>query len=369
MKRTFSSALAAAGLCAAMSLTACGTTEAAGGDGATQDAAVTGTDAAISDTGPADAVGDTGPKTDSTVADVPAADVPAAAKCTPVCGATEFCDVTGATPKCVAITCTLPSKWGTAGDGAIQKMSIIAVSGKDKDGKMQGCDLDGDGVPNNVLGKVIDLYKDLNKVLAEKVGDGTVILILEAPEFKADNSPFDFNVLIGDKDEANLACDVTSAAANCGYTVSKLSYDVEAKSGNCPAKITFPASKLTKEGALTAGGKNQKFVINIPVVGLNLKLTISQAQITGIVSDATSWKNTKSGRLCGVISKDDLNGAIDALPDDALKAIGDKATVKALVGSILKPDITLEGSDKPDAISVSLDFETIGGKISGVTAK
>ena len=303
MKRYFTPALAALGLCASIGLVACGTTDKNGGTVAVADAVDSvggGSDiSAAGDvkdtTGPgADSAGTDATGTDASGTDAAAApDVIAAKGCTPACTPTQFCDVTVATPKCVDIACTLPSKWGVAGNGLMQKMSKLKVTdnmvkamvgGVEKD-VLDGCDLDKDGVPNNVLGKVGTLYKDLNKTLNDKVVDGTVVIALEPLDYKTDNSPFDFNVLIGDVDASNAKCDVQSDSANCKYTVSKLSYDISKASGNCPSKVTFP-------GATINGGKLKAqataFVINIPVVGINLKLTISKPQVTDYVADGTS---------------------------------------------------------------------------------
>jgi hypothetical protein len=372
MKRYFTPALAAVGLCAAIGLAACGTTAGSTGTPGTTDTDTkAGTDAAIADStdtkAGTDATSDTGADTGVDAAkDVSAVVV----DCVPACTATQFCDKTGAAPKCVDIACTLPTKWGVGGNGLIQKMSKIAVTdqkvtigGKEY---LDGCDLDDDGIPNNVLGKVGSLYKDLNKTLNEKVADGTVVIALEPIDYKTDNSPFDFNVLIGDRDASDAKCDVQADGANCKYTVSKLTYDVSKASGNCPAKVTFAGAKVNGDKLVA---KAPAFVINIPVVGINLKLTITKPQVTATVSDKDAWKSTKAARLCGTISKDDLNAAIDAVPDDVLKQIGDKATVKSLVGSILKPDIDIDNDGTKESISVSLDFETVGGQITGISPK
>lgn len=382
MKRYFTPALAALGLCASIGIVACGTTsnQSATTTGAGTADTTTGSDiaatpdAAAVDTGPGGA--DIAPGTDAATQDTaaPKPDAVATKGCDPVCTPAQFCDLALATPKCVDIVCTLPSKWGVGGDGLIQKMSKLKVTdnmvtakvaGVDKQ-VLDGCDLDDDGVPNNVLGKVGTLYKDLNKTLNDKIVDGTVVLALEPIDYKTDNSPFDFNVLIGDVDASNAKCDVTSDSANCKYTASKLSYDISKPAGNCPSKVTFPGAKING-GKLLA--KASAFVINIPVVGINLKLTISKPAITADVTDGTSWKSTKGARLCGVITKDDLNAAIDAVPDDLLKSIGTKDSVKTMVGAILKPDIDGDADGVKESISVSLDFETVGGTITGITAK
>jgi len=274
--------------------------------------------------------------------------------CDSLCKPDEQCDV--ANKKCVKQICDFPKAWGPN----LQKMSKLAIAATDK-----GCDLDDDGKPNNVLGKIVSLYKEANTKLAETVADGTVVLILEPKGFKADGSKFDINLLIGDVDETNAKCDVTSETANCKYTITKLSYDgLTQTPGMCPALVTFKDATI-KSTVLAAGGEKQKFALNIPLAGINLKLTISQARLNGKVANDKEWVTTKTGQVCGVIGKKDLEAAIDAVPPELLAQIGDKETVKGLVNSILKPDIDTDDDDKPDAISVALDFETVKAQVTG----
>ena len=120
---------------------------------------------------------------------------------------------------------------------------------------------------------------------------------------------------------------------------------------------------------MAAGGNKQTFQLNLPLVGINLSLKISKAQISGTVTDKDNWKTTKDAKLCGVIGKEDLNKAIDAVPPELLEEVGfDKATVKSLVGSILKPDIDTDGDNEPDAISIALALETVAAEVTGYKA-
>ena len=278
--------------------------------------------------------------------------------CVPACAATgETCtpSADGKTFTCVKQTCKFPTTWGPN----LQKFSKLAISDVTK-----GCDLDGDGKPNNVLGKVVSLYKDANTQLAKTVADGTIVLILEAPGYKTDKTPFDINLLIGKFDKtATPACDPTTAT--CNYTITAASYNTAtAATGFCPALVTFPGAK-DDAGTLSTSGKDV-FQLNVPVVGMNLNLKITQASLQGTTADMTNWKGTTSGMVCGVISKDDLNAAIDAIPPDVLAQIGDAATVKSLVAGILKPDIALTPGGPKDALSVAIDFETIPANVTGM---
>ncbi len=280
------------------------------------------------------------------------------------CASGEICDVAadGGKGKCVKPTCELPKPEDFAANTNINKVSALKLL-SDK----EGCDLDDDGVANNVLGKIITLAATINDTISDSVKDGTIVILLAPNEFKTDGTAFTCDLLIGDIDPSTKDCDATKADA-CKYTVSTSSYDQLAKATKCPALVTFDPVKV-KDGKLTAGGDKQNFDLNLPVVGINLKLRISRAQLKGDQSDATAWKTTKSGMLCGVLSEDDLNAAIDAVPDEALASTGfDKATIKGLLPTILKSDIDTDGDGTNDAMSVALSLETFAASVTGFTA-
>jgi len=99
-------------------------------------------------------------------------------------------------------------------------------------------------------------------------------------------------------------------------------------------------------------------------------LTISQAQLLGTTADKETWKSTTAGQVCGVITKDDLVKALDAVPEEQLASLGGKTVVLGLLNKLLKADIvTPKSSDgKPDAVSVSLDFESGAGQFVAMTS-
>ncbi|MCO4762537.1 MAG: hypothetical protein KC502_13585 [Myxococcales bacterium] len=230
----------------------------------------------------------------------------------------------------------------------------------------KGCDLDGDQVPNNVLGKVVGIYPAANTALKDAVDDGTLILLFAPEKWLTNGQPFVTDLLIGDVASTSSGCK-PSGNTPCDYTVAPSSYDEFASGAICPAKVSFTPTTVNG-GQMKAGGNNQKFELDLPFVGVNLKLTITQAQITGSVTSQSAWMNTSSGMLCGVISKDDLNKAIDALPPAALQQTGfDKATIKSLVSSVLAPDIDTNKNGTKDAISVALGLETKAGKVVGLS--
>lgn len=379
MKRYFSQGIVLLSTCAALGLSACGSTEAGSGTTGTSDATAdsgpksettTGSDAtaendvaAAPDNGPA---ADTGPAPCGGPCVAPQICDAASNKCIDkpkpcggACKADEQCDVV--TNKCFTQTCKFPTAWGKD----IQKMTKLGIS---KAGV--GCDLNDDGKPDNALGTALASFKQVGDALTKAIADGTLVLALEPnnPGYKTDGSKFDINLLIGSVDPSNKDCDVTSATANCKYTVNPTSYNVKGAANTCPPLVTFTAATITSQ-ALKAGGKEQLFVLNLPVVGINLALTISQAQLLGTTADKDTWKSTTAGQVCGVITKDDLVKALDAVPEEQLASLGGKSVVLGLLNKLLKADIVTPKSPdgKPDAVSVSLDFESGAGQFVAMT--
>ncbi|MCO4764472.1 MAG: hypothetical protein KC502_23375 [Myxococcales bacterium] len=369
--------LMASGLAASMVLAGCGSDD--GGTGGTTTSADT---ASTTDSGSTQADG-AGAGSDAGTTDAGATDAGApdpCDKCTdnqecvdkkcvdkkPPCGGKcaegEICDLEK--DKCVKPSCTLPEAKTFTGNKNINKVTKLTIL-SDK----EGCDLDDDAAPNNVLGKIVGIYPAANTALGDAVKDGTLVLIMAPDAWKTDKTEFTTDLLIGDVDPSTKGCDAT-AADKCKYTVADSSYDqLFSGKGTCPAKVTFDPTTVDGD-KIKAGGDKQKFELNLPVVGINLKLTISKAQISGTVSDKTNWKDTKKGMLCGVLSKSDLDKAIDAVPADALKDTGfDKATIKSLIGSVLAADIDTDGDKTPDAISVALGMETMAATVTGYTKK
>ena len=405
MKRTFSQALVA--ICAAVGLSACETAAPVAATPAAGDAA------AVKDT--ADAGVGAGDTATDAAKDVSTTTDTAAAGCSPKCASGETCDTK--TKKCVApakpcdgkctaaqycdsvakackdVTCAYPTAWGKE----LQKISKLALTpekglvegttckddagcdtklaqkcntSKGKCEVLLGCDLNDDGKNDNVFGKVQGLY-DVNTLIKEKVADGTIVILFDPSKYVVDGTAFVMNMLFGALDEeANKGCDVLSATANCKYTVSKLSYDFKQTATTCPPLVVFDNTKVTK-GKMTAGGEKQVFSLNIEFSGIQLALKISKAQLFGAPTKDTVWETTKNGQICGVITKTDLDAAVDAVPDETLASAGlDKATVKGLIGGLLKPDIDSNPNDDnktKDAISVSLDFETVKAQVTTLT--
>ena len=386
MRQYFPRLLTVLGLVTAVSFAGCGSEAGSGAPSTAADAGTEkdtgsaepdgtagggGADAASSDAGNSD--------TGSTTTDAGAAPDPCAkckdnqvctdkkcvdkkVPCDGKCKAGEICDL--AKNKCVTPSCKLPDAKTFTDNKNLNKILTLKIL-SDKD----GCDLNDDGVSDNALGKIIGIYAQANDSIGKAVKDGSLVLLMSPDAWKTDKTKFTMDMLIGDVDPSTKDCDATDPA-KCKYTVSESSYNVlfDGK-GTCPAKVNFDPTVVDGD-KMTAGGNKQVFELNLPVAGVNLVLKISKAQFLGTVADKSNWKSTKDAMLCGVLSKKDLDAAIDAVPDEVLKGVGfDKATIKSLVAGVLKPDIDLSGDGESDAISVALGMTTAPVTVTGYTKK
>lgn len=378
MKRALSVTLTSVSLCIALAMGGCAAETGSGaGPAAATDTAVA-ADAAKTDTAAgvaADTVADTGPAAVDAAAEVAAPPCGGPCKadetcdaatnkcvakpkvgCDPACKAGEFCDL--ADKKCKAMTCKFPEKWGPD----VQKISALSLAPA-----AEGCDLDGDGKVNNALTKALATFqKQANDGLDKGVKDGSLVIAMETAGFKSDGTEFTTNILVGDVDASNKTCDVVNDTANCKYTASINSYDFKAATPACPPVVSFPNFKVDK-GAMTAGGPKQVFAFSLPITDIILTLKISQAKLQGEVAGTTKWEGTKKGLICGAVVKKDIEAAIDAVPDEQLAKLMDKATLKGLLATLLVPDIDVDGDGTKEAVSVAIKFETVGGQITGMT--
>ena len=282
--------------------------------------------------------------------------------CGGACKTGETCDQT--TPPGVCKAYTAPKSWGIGGDGKVQKVVKLAISAKasscdmvDAAGKLGA----SDGVGDNALAGAASL---IGSNLQDAVKKGSVVLIFEPKTYKFDGTEFMFNVLIGDQDPTDVAHDPTTAGGK--YTVKPESYDLtKCDATGCPSLVHFDKAAI-KGGKLSA--KADKFFLNLNISSISLALTISAVDFSGTAADATSWASTTGGRLCGYITETDLNSAIDALPDSLLQQFGGKDAVKKLIPSMIKSDVDSDGDGIKDAKSLSLDIDTLGGTVTGLTA-
>ena len=225
-----------------------------------------------------------------------------------------------------------------------------------------GCDLTGDGVINNVLGKAVGIYPAINDSFAEAIKDGSLNILFAPDHWNTSNTPFAMTVLEGLIAPSQTSCD-PSVTGSCDYLVPATNYESPATPGKlCPAKTAWFSTTISN-GQLRAKASQQQLPIALTFVGFLLPIVVERAQLRGSVAVGSTWKSLKDGLLCGVLPEADLHAAIDVIPDIGM----DKATIKSLIDGVWAPDVDTDNDGKPDAISLAFQVETAAANVVGCT--
>ena len=262
------------------------------------------------------------------------------------CGGGKVC----VSNKCSTPACTLPSKWDTN----VQKMIGFALAKAN-----EGCDLDGDGKPDNELAasSIVGGF-----LLGQLGGTADLATLLRAPAYSSKGSSFSIEQHTGGLDPGNKACAHNSTTGNCKYRVNASGLDVTKSGGQCPAKLTIPNAKVNGTAWTANGG-----TLNFPMFDGAATLSVQQLTWSGTVNSGTTWTQTSNGMVCGAVVLADLVAAIDSAPDSAFTQTGfDKATFKMFVELLLDTDLDTDGDGKKDAASAAFTFSTAAGSVVGV---
>jgi hypothetical protein len=271
------------------------------------------------------------------------------------CPLGSFC--AAASDTCQASACKPPVAFPN-----VQKISWLQIAESS-----DGCDLNADGKPDNVFGKLLKVYPAANTELQKSVNEGLFVLLLDAPGWDWGGQPFAVGAYLAELDPSNAGCSPTSPDANCKYTVDADNFAGGA-GGLCAPQAQISPVKITAGGAATGtiaggGALDQQLTIVLPVVG-GLDFTMSGVRLDGVVSGAKAWTSTSDGRICGVMTIEDFDKAMASIPADAWAELGlDEATIKAVIKAFLNPDVDLNGDGVPDAMSVALRFKSVLGQI------
>ncbi len=271
--------------------------------------------------------------------------------CGKLCSTKEWCDESATPGVCRADSA--PSAWGVIGDGKVQRVISLKLSDKTK-----SCDLDGDGALDNAFAGASSL---IGSSFQDQVKKGQIFWLFENKVWLSDGLPFTINLLNG-----HLAAAVQHPDwADQEVTVDATSYDQpKCTPSDCPPVTQFIDATLSK-GQLS--GTATVLYLPVQISSLRLLLKVTGARLAGTVTNAKSWASTSNGRICGYVTESDLAGAIDALDPDLANQFGGKAALQSLIPTLLKSDIDSDGDGVRDAKSISLDFETFGAKVIGVT--
>ncbi len=282
-----------------------------------------------------------------------ACDLAAGCTHTDACDGGKVCDK--ASGLCKA-PCALPTAWS-------QNVQVISKLEFLENG--QGCDLNGDGKPDNKMGNLISLYKDLNTAFKGAIQDGSRLTVLHAPQFTTSGAPFVIEEFDADLDPSQPACDVTAGGPPCKLRIKAASYERDSAKAICAAKHRLdPATAAA--GALKA--TSTAAAVWFLGVGQFLDMQAASSTWTGNVLGASQWQATTSGMVCGVIRKDAFKTALEAIPlDEVAVWMDDSPTVRSLIAGIIKPDLDLDGDGVKESISFAMTFETAPVLITGVS--
>ncbi len=268
-----------------------------------------------------------------------------------------YCDEAAGT--CQPTSCKKPVAFPN-----VQKVSYMQIAESS-----DGCDINKDGKPDNVFGKLLKVYPAANTELANSINESLFLFLLDAPAWDTTGKPFMVGAYLAEFAPASSGCSPTSPDANCQYTVDADNFAGSA-TGVCKTQALIgPVTGSVAGNDVAISGQSdpsQKMTIVLPVVG-GLDFSMSGVSIEGKVAASDAWTSTFDGRICGVMTVVDFDKALASIPNEAWAQIGlDKDAIKTIIKAFLNPDIDLNGDGVPDALSVALRFKSVKGQIVGV---
>jgi hypothetical protein len=288
----------------------------------------------------------------------------AIAECTE-CGNGATCSPAYAVPTCVRGTCEPKVAFGEG----VTKVVRLAVASLD-----EGCDLDGDGEPDNQLASVqqqIDLSAELQAAVDADIA--TVLFEPSVPDWGAilyggDEAPYRVATWFGTLAPESRACLPSSLEAYCAYTVSRASYDPASLEPSCAAWLTFDDVR-SKNASFASPSPGRSIDMVIPVgegswllqlLGARLEADASTARIEG-----PGLAPEIAGRLCAAVPAADLLLAVDTLPEATVTKYGGRELIRDYVARALEPDLDADGDGNADSVSMALRFVAVPARIVG----
>jgi hypothetical protein len=269
------------------------------------------------------------------------------------------------TPTCVKGTCEAQSSFST---GAV-KIVRLAVASLER-----GCDLDGDGDPDNQLA---DIQKqiDLSSELQAAIDTDRATVLLEPSDASwgaitlgGGADPYSVALWFGTLGPDSVACSPSALDAFCTYTVSRASYDPATLEPTCAPWLEF--DDVRAEGAALASpspGPALDMVIPLDpgrwllqLLGARLEATAFDALVEG-----EGLAPRLEGRLCAAVPKVDLLLAVDTLPPETIAKFGGKSVVRDYVDAALEADLDASGDGEADSVSMALEWTAIPARIVG----
>ena len=275
------------------------------------------------------------------------------------CASGFTCSPAFPAPTCVQGACA-PRDAFTDGTA---KLVSLAIAPRDR-----GCDLDGDGKPNNRIATLLTQI-DLNGELARAVEADRITVLLE-PDRAGWGAPGDalgVGLWFGTLAPQSRSCAPSDPAALCTYTVSRASYDPSAGAGACPTWLRFPGVARTVDAVASTSGSALDFVV--PVGGGSWLLQLLRARIDAKIRAAEvsgpGLGPRLDGRLCAAVPKADILLAVDTLPPDTLAKFGGADLVRTALDLNLKADLDIDGDGAADSVSAALEWTAVPARIVG----
>ncbi len=242
----------------------------------------------------------------------------------------------------------------------VVKATLLQLGTKGTPG--QGLDVDlnpNTCTPSNNCSGGIDntlsvLHSIVNENLEYEVNAGGLVLLFELMNPTTDGSEFELRLYPGKK--ADWGCDHTQAG--CPYVI-----DDAGLNEDCGPLVSIPAT--ISNGKLSAGGPGSSFFLSIPLFGNTyLAVQLYDGAVTGDVSLSGNDVTITNGVVGGAVPKAVFISALELVPDGQLPA--PKETIAQLLDVLVTEDIDTGPPAGPDAASIGLRFEAVGGTIVGV---
>ena len=269
------------------------------------------------------------------------------------------------TPTCVKGTCEAQSAFSP---GAV-KIVRLAVASLER-----GCDLDGDGDPDNQLA---DIQKqiDLSSELQAAIDTDRATVLLEPSDASwgaitlgGGADPYSIALWFGTLGPDSLACSPSALDAFCTYTVARASYDPATLEPTCAPWLEFDDVR-SKGAALASPSPGPALDMVIPLDGGRWLLQLLGARLEATAFDALveaeGLAPRLEGRLCAAVPKVDLLLAVDTLPPETIAKFGGKDVVRDYVDAALDADLDASGDGEADSVSMALEWTAIPARIVG----
>jgi len=268
---------------------------------------------------------------------------PVEGACKAGCGPGLVCNVQG--PKgglCVPPTCAAPADQGLS----FQRVSRLTIPV----GNADGCDFDADGKGDNRLGAAFKAFKSqIDNIYGTAIADGSLVRLLIGKVPAGAAVPAKLKLQPG---KVLGAAKKTFALADDAWNAGTPG------TGPCAmvADVGWSNVKL-EQGALTAGAPGDRLRLPMPLFTVHLEMELRRVSLRAKLGAAWPQSPITGGLICGVWAKDDLEAAIDAIPDKELASLGGKDVVKQIIAGVLTADLDLDGDGTKESISALIAFD------------